>query len=277
MTSQDQIAALPDASATLKSGIARLPGKTASLVLSALSAASWFMAPLNLLNFLTGLKSAAELWAKIGVWFAHLNLGPLLHGIETALNAVFGPWRAITAPVRAWAAQLLPAMPHFVADLFLMALISVPAFLRLAFNFISIRVNAARLAIGAVNMLDLGDEGDPRVAALSAEIHGPRRYPEIDRLTHEISQDWSDQARQASQDMIAEMQAGTFDEQSPAHQRRVHISRRAVIASNAALRGAQINLQRLHVKSALKLLRFTAILSAIGAAFVLLDYALRGF
>jgi hypothetical protein len=43
------------------------------------------------------------------------------------------------------------------------------------------------------------------------------------------------------------------------------------------LRGAQINLQRLHVKSALKLLRFTAILSAIGAAFVLLDYALRGF
>jgi hypothetical protein len=275
MTNQDEIAALPDASAALKRGITRLPGRAASLVLSALSAASWFMAPLNLLNFLTGLKSAAELWAKLYGWVAHLNLGPLLHVVENGLNVLFGPWRAFTAPVRAWAAQLLPAMPHFAADLLLMALISVPAFLRLAFNFLSIRVNTVRLALGAVEIVDLGDESDPRIAALQLEIHGARRLPEIDNLTRDISHAWSDAARQASQDMIAEMQAGTFDEQSQTHQERMRIAKRAVIASNAALRGANINLERLHVRSALKLLRFTAILSLIGAAFVLLDYTIR--
>lgn len=163
MTDQAQIAGLPSADDAFKRSLLNLPRGAASFVLSALSAASWFMAPLNLLNFLTGLKSAAELWAKIVQWCAHLpfNATALLHGLENGLNAVFGPWRALIAPLRDWLSGFLPNVPHFVADLLLMAVISLPAFLRLVSNFVSVSVNSVRLVGDIDKITELGDPDDP--------------------------------------------------------------------------------------------------------------------
>lgn len=278
MTDQSDISALPDPSQAMRRTLLRLPKNAASYILSGLSAASWFMAPLNLLNFLTGLRSAAELWAKIIAWCAHLpfNAAALLHGLEGALNFVFGPWRALIAPLRAWLSDLLPALPHFAADLLLMALISLPALLRLVFNFMSVNVDAVRLVGDVEKIVALGEPNDPLNMEIEAELMGAKRLDVLQDLITRRSDAWRDDAIKAMQDMIALMQSdAAIDPQSPDQIARERTSARAVAASGAGVRIANIQMQKFHIRASLRLLRFAAILSLVGAIVVAIDYTLR--
>jgi hypothetical protein len=275
MTDQSEIAALPDASQAIRRTLLRLPKNAASFILSALSAASWFMAPVNLLNFLTGLKSAAELWAKLYHWCANLNLplGAWLDGLGAAFNFIFTPWRALLAPLRVWLSEILPALPHFAADLLLMALISLPALLRLVSNFISAQINAVRL-VGDIDKIEaLGEPGDPLNAQIQQELLGARRLDVLQDLITQRSEAWRDDAVKALNEIVALAQAGTpIDFNAPDAQAREHAAARAMAASGAGVRIANLNLQRFHIRSSLRLLRFTAILSLIGAGLVSMDY-----
>lgn len=274
MTQELDVAALPDTDQLIRRAALSLPKKAASVALTLLSGASWFMAPVNLLNFLTGLKSAAELWTAIYRWFAgfSLNLRPLQDG----LDALFAPWRAVVRPMRDWVSAHLPALPAFTADLLLMALISLPALIRLASNYLQVNFNAAKLVLDLQRAIELGDPDDPLIAQLDAELKGPKRWDVLQDLISQRLEGWQADAIAAAYETARLIEAGeTIDPASPEEQARERAGARAVAIAGAGVGIANLQVLKFHIRDSLKLLRFTAMLSLIGAALVALDHLLR--
>lgn len=117
--------AIPSPEDVFKRQLKRLPARTASILLSALSLISWVTLPVNFISSLAELKIVIDLWSAI--YSSAAVLRPVLDAVVAALRPVIEGWRVLTAPLKNLLAQWLPEwFSVTLSEIVLIVLICLP-------------------------------------------------------------------------------------------------------------------------------------------------------